>query len=49
MLHSKYISCWPHSFREDFKRGFFSYKSIETLNPGDRPVWTPDACLTVFK
>ena len=37
VLHSKYISCWPHGFREeDFKTGFFPFKSIETLIPRGR-------------
>ena len=27
LLHTKYISLWPHGFREEDFKGFFSIKS----------------------
>ena len=35
-LHTNYISCGPHGFREEyFKRFFLHYKSMENLDPRD--------------
>ena len=30
LLHTKYKSCGPHGFKEDFERVFPHYKSMET-------------------
>ena len=43
LLHTKYVSCGPHGFREE---DFFSIISLwELMTPGGKPVWTPGACL----
>ena len=33
MLNAEYISCMPQSFRDDFFKIFFQYKSIEANDP----------------
>ena len=43
LLHSKYISCGPHSFREE---DFFPIKSLwELMTPRAWPIWIPGAWL----
>ena len=38
MLHTKYISCGPHVFREDFSPTISLWK---LMNPGAWPIWMP--------
>ena len=47
LLHTKYISCWPHGFREkDFV--FHLIYPWELMTTGSWPVWTPGAWLAGF-
>ena len=49
LLHTQYISCGPHGFREeDFFLKFFPLCLRELMDPGVWPVWTPGACLAGF-
>ena len=43
LLHTKYISCGSHGFREeDFFFKFFPIISLlELMTPGAWPIWTP--------
>ena len=41
LLHTKYVNCGPHGFREEDFLIFFHYKSMGANDPrGVRPVWT---------
>ena len=42
LLHSKYVSCGPHGFREDFLK-FSHNKSLGAKDPRGWPVWNPGA------
>ena len=45
LLYTKYISCGPHGFREEFFFSFFfTIISLwELMTPGASAVWTPGA------
>ena len=43
LLHTKYISCGPHGFREEDFLSFSHYKSFGANDPQGWPVWTPGA------
>ena len=38
LLHTKYVSCGPHGFREEDFLSFCHYKSMELMTPGVWPV-----------
>ena len=43
LLHTKYITCGPHDFREDFFKVFPIRGLWELMTPGAWHVWTPGA------
>ena len=43
LLHTKYISSGPHSFREEDFLKFSHYKSMRANDSGVWPIWTPGA------
>ena len=48
LLHTKYISCGPHGFREEDFLSFSHYRSMGANDPGAWPIWTPGAWLAGF-
>ena len=49
LLHTKYVSCGPHGFREeDFFKVFPIISLWELMTPGAWPVWTLGAWLAGF-
>ena len=48
LLHSQYISCEPHGFREEDFLSFPIISLWELMTPGTWPVWTPGASLAGF-
>ena len=43
LLHTKYIICGPHGFREEYSLSFHIISLWELMIPGAWPVWTPGA------
>ena len=43
LLHTKYVSCMPHGFREEDFSSFSHYKSMGANDPGAWQVWAPGA------
>ena len=39
LLHTKYVSCGPHGFREEDFLSFFHYKSMGANDPWVWPLW----------